>query len=55
VGLADRPPSLVPRPDAWPTHIGNRNSALGDKLVTDIRRAGDFVGERADATVFLAK
>jgi len=31
-------PSLV-------QHIGNRNSALGDKLDTELRRAVDFIGE----------
>ncbi len=33
-------PSLV-------QHIGNGNSALGDKLENDLRRAVDFVGENA--------
>ena len=36
-------------------HTGNANSALGDTLVGDLRQAGDFVGEQADATVFLTK
>ena len=31
-------PSLV-------QHTGNANSALGDSLETDLRRAGDFAGE----------
>jgi len=35
-------PSLV-------QHTGIGNSALGDRLVNDLRRAADFVGEEADA------
>jgi len=28
-------------------HIGLKNSALGDNLVTDLREAYDFIGEEA--------